>query len=133
MPIAEDYYKPIIAGGAFNSSYIQYESKGDRGKNLSIEEYLNMIRPYLSDIINDHKTCGLVRYHSGNKTWAEETSSEWKIQLTMAINFISFKNSDETGTMHTKSTNVEIMMGSETDEIIEDLFESFLEKYQEGL
>ena len=35
--------------------------------------------------------------------------------------------------MHTKSNNVEIMMGSETDKIIEDLFESFLQKYQEGL
>ena len=35
--------------------------------------------------------------------------------------------------MHTKSNNVEIMMGSETDEIIEDLFESFLQKYHEGL
>ena len=35
--------------------------------------------------------------------------------------------------MHTKSNNVEIMTGSETDEIIEDLFESFLQKYQEGL
>ena len=35
--------------------------------------------------------------------------------------------------MHTKSNNVEIMMGSETDEIIEDLFESFFQKYQEGL
>ena len=35
--------------------------------------------------------------------------------------------------MHTKSNNVEIMMGSETDEIIEELFEPFLQKYQEGL
>ena len=35
--------------------------------------------------------------------------------------------------MHTKSNNVKIMMGSETDEIIEDLFESFLQKYQEAL
>ena len=35
--------------------------------------------------------------------------------------------------MHTESNNVEIMMGSETDEIIEKLFESFLQKYQEGL
>ena len=35
--------------------------------------------------------------------------------------------------MNTKSNNVEIMIGSETDEIIEDLFESFLQKYQEGL
>ena len=91
-----------------------------------------MIRPYLSNIINDHKTHGLVRYHSGNKTWVEETPSEWKIQLTMAINFISSKGSDEIRTMHTKSNIVEIMMGSEKNEIIEDL-ESFLQKYQEGL
>ena len=123
----------LITRGAFNSSYIQYESKGDKGKNLSIKECLNMIKPYLSDIINDHKNHGLVRYHSGNKTWAEETSSEWNIQLTMAINFISSKDSDETPTMHTKSNNVEIMMGSETDDIIEDLFETFLQMYQEGL
>ena len=33
--------------------------------------------------------------------------------------------------MHTKSINVEIMIGSETDEIIEDLFQAFLQKYQE--
>ena len=51
----------------------------------------------------------------------------------MAINFISSKDSDETRTMHTKSNNAEIMIGSETDEIIEDLFETFLQKYQEGL
>ena len=133
MSIDEDYFKPIIARGVLNSSYIQYESNREKGKNLSIKEYLNMIKPYLSDIINNHKTCGLVRYHSGNKTWVEETSSEWKIQLTMAINFISSKDSDETRTMHTKSNNVEIMMGSETDEIIKDLFEFFLQKYQEGL
>ena len=122
MSIDEDYYKPRITKGYINSSYIQYESKGDKGKNLSIKKYLNMIRPYLSDIINDHKTHGLVRYHSGNKTWVEETPSEWKIQLTMAINFTSSKDSEETRTMHTKSNNLKIMMGSETDGIIEELF-----------
>ena len=84
-------------------------------------------------MINDHKAYGLVRYHSGNKTWVEETPSEWKIQLIMAINFIPFKDSDETRTMHTKSNNVEIMMGSETNEIVKELFKSFLQKYQEGL
>ena len=51
----------------------------------------------------------------------------------MAINFISSKDSDETRTMRTKSNNVEIMMGSETDEIIEELFKSFLQKYQKRL
>ena len=55
------YYKPFISRGALNGSYIQYESKGDKGKKLSIKEYLNFIKPYLSDIINDHKTRGLVR------------------------------------------------------------------------
>ena len=133
LPIDEDYYKPIITKGTFNNNYIRYESKGDKGKNLPIKKYLSMIRPYLSDIINDHKTRGLVRYHSGNKTWVEEAPSAWKMQLTMTINFISSKDSDETRTMHTKSNNVEIMMCSETGEIIEELFKSFLQKYQEGL
>ena len=32
--------------------------------------------------------------------------------------------------MHAKSNNVEIMMGSETNEIIEELFKSFLQRYQ---
>ena len=121
-----DYYKPIITKGAFNNNYIQYESKGDKGKNLSIKKYLNMIRPYLSGIINNHKTQGKWRIHSGNKIIEHKTQSEWKIQLTMAVNFISSKDSDEIRTMHTKSNNVEIMMGSETDEIIEELFNSFL-------
>ena len=35
--------------------------------------------------------------------------------------------------MHTKSYNVEIMVGSEIDEIIEDLFKSLLQRYQKGL
>ena len=83
MSIDEDYYKPIIAKGTFNSSYIQCESKGDKRKNLSIKKYLNTIRPYLSDIINDHKTHGLVIYHSGTKTWLEKAPSEKKIQLTI--------------------------------------------------
>ena len=51
----------------------------------------------------------------------------------MSINFISFKDSDETRNMHTKSNNIEIMVGSETDEIIEELFKSLLQRYQEGL
>ena len=35
--------------------------------------------------------------------------------------------------MHTKGNNVEIMVSSKTNEIIMDLFVSFLQKYQEGL
>ena len=96
MSIDEDYYKPIIVKSAFDDNYIQHESKRDKGKNLSIKKYLKMIMPYLINIINEPKTHGLARYHSGSKSWPEGTSSEWKIQLTMAINFISSKDSDET-------------------------------------
>ena len=41
-----------------------------------------------------------------------------EIQLTMAINFISSKDSGETRNMHTKSDNIEIIMSSETNVII---------------
>ena len=51
----------------------------------------------------------------------------------MSINFISHKDSNETLSMQTKSDNVQIMMSSETDEIIEELLKSLLQKYQEGL
>ena len=97
------------------------------------KKYLNMIRPYLSDIINNHKTQGKWRIQSGNKIKKHKTQGEREIQLTMAINLISSKDSDETPTIDTKSNNVEIMKGSETYEIIEELFKSFLQNYQEGL
>ena len=50
------------------------------------------------------------------------------------INFISLKpGSDETHIMHTRSDNEEFMNGSDTDEIIKELFEPFLQKYEENL
>ena len=84
----EDYFKPIRIGNAFSNNYIKYESNGDKDKILSIKEYLDMIRQYLRDIINDQKTQG-----------------EWKIQLTIDIHFISSKDSNETCAMHTNSDN----------------------------
>ena len=85
-----------------------------------------MIRPYLSDMINNHKAHGKSKVHSGNKVIDYETPGEWKTQLTMKINFVSSKNdSHEIRTMRTKSDNVHILMVSKTDEITEELFESF--------
>ena len=50
------------------------------------------------------------------------------------INFISLKpGSDETRIMHTRSDHEEFMNGSDTDEVIKLLFESFLQKYEENL
>ena len=72
----EDHYKPIKTKSAFNANYIEYESKGVKDKNLSPREYLDIIRPFLSNMISDHKT-----------------TIEWKIQLIMQINFISHSDS----------------------------------------
>ena len=46
-----DYYKPLRIHNAFNSNYTKYESEGNRNKSSSIEEYLNKIRPFLSNMI----------------------------------------------------------------------------------
>ena len=43
----------------------------------------------------------------------------WKIQLTIAINFISSKGNDEGRVMHSKSDNTEIMINDEEDEFRE--------------
>ena len=59
---------------------------------------------------------------------------ERKVQLTIEINFISLKpGSDETRVMYTRSKNIEIMFGDDKDDIIEQLFESLLKKYEENL
>ena len=74
-----------------------------------------MIIPYLRDVINTHKTPKNLKVHSRDEVINYETQfGEWKIQLTMQINFISSKDSREIRTMHTKSDNTEIMMASET-------------------
>ena len=51
----EECYRPIKINGAFDDNYIEYQIKGNKHKILSIKEYLNITKPYLSNIINDHK------------------------------------------------------------------------------
>ena len=67
LPINEDYYKPTRNNSAFSNNHIEYESKGDKNKILLIIKYLNIIKSCLSDIIiNNHKTQGEWKVHSGN-------------------------------------------------------------------
>ena len=108
-------YKPTLVKSGYNNNYIQYESRGDN--ILTVEEYLALIEPYLIELINYYKNKG-----------------EWKIQLTAQINFISLRlDSTETGVMHTRSDNEELMNASDTDDIIKELFKSLLQRYQENL
>ena len=100
-----DYYKPVRVRNFWSRNYIEYESKGGRNKTLSIEEYVNKIRPHLKDIIKDFKK-----------------SDMWEIQLTIAINLISSKETNEEHVVHSKSDNIEIMINDKVDEVMEELF-----------
>ena len=91
----------------WSNNYIEYESNGDGNKTLSVEEYLNEIRPYLKDIINNLKK-----------------SDTCKIQLTIANNFFSSIDNGEERLMHSESDNIEIMISNEEDEVIKELFDS---------
>ena len=100
----EIYYKPVREGNFWSSNYIEYESKGDRNKRLSVEDCLNKIRLYLKDISNLRK------------------SDTCKTQLVIAINFKSSKDNDKECVMHYKNDNIEIMINDKADELIEELF-----------
>ena len=81
--VDEDYYKPIKTKSAFNGNYIDYESKGDKDKNLSPKEYLDMIRPYISDMINDDKTRTMhTKSHDIEIMWVTK-------QMTLSKNFLN--------------------------------------------
>ena len=111
----------------FNMKTSEIKTKIYQAKNILILSDL-----YLSDIINNCKTQGEWKTHSGNIIADYKSQGNWKILLTIAIKFISSKDSSETRNMHSKS-DIEIMMGSETDEIIEELFEFLLKGYHEEL
>ena len=95
----ENYYKPVRVNNFWSNNYSEYNSNCDRNKTLSVEEYLDKVRPYLKYIINDLKQ-----------------SDTWKIQLTITLNFISSKDdNDEERVTHSKSDNIEIMISDGTD------------------
>ena len=110
----DNYYKPILVKSSFKNNYKYYESRGDKDK---VKQYLYKIMPCLSDLINDHKAI-------------RNESKEWKIEITMHVNFISSKDSGETRTIFVWNDNEEIRLGNETDDIIKELFKSFLNNYQ---
>ena len=80
------------------------------------DDYFNIIRPYVKSMIDNHKAHG-----------------EWKTQLAMQIKFVSSLATDKFRIIYTQSDNVETLIGTETDDVINELFKSFFQKYQEGL
>ena len=110
----DDHYKLALVKSSFKNNYEYYEIRGNKDKKLSIKQYLYMIIPYLVELINKKKN----------------NSSEYKIQLSMGINFMSINDKERTRTFHVKSDSKEIILDNDTNDIINELIESFFHKYQ---
>ena len=123
-----DYYKPIKTDDGFarrRSNYIEYMSRRDRYKNLSPKEYLDMIRPYLADLIDCHK--------STTELNNNDKRGDWKIQLVIQNKCISTKNFKDTRNVYSASKPVELFMGVDTNDAIDRLFDTLLKRFQKAI
>ena len=117
-----------------------------------------MIKPGLRDLIKKHKPIEILNNNTdnnkNNNTNNNDTDNtnntdnndnninntsnnnnntdrgEWKIMLRMYIKCISIKIFNETLTMHSKSRQVEVYMGSDTENVIDTLFNTLLQNFQ---
>ena len=89
-----NHYEPEKINGSFNDKYIEYKSEGN--ENTSTNQYIEKIRAYLGNMIN-----------------CPGESGEWKVHLTMNINFMSLKDSGVSQPMQSKCDNIEIIIGDD--------------------
>ena len=87
-----------------------------KNSNLTLDEYLNKIKTFLKNIIIDL-----------------QSSDTWKIQLTIAINFISSKDVKEELKMHSNNNNITFTSCNDASEAVNKLFESLCSRYQDNL
>ena len=88
-----------------------------------------MIRPYLRNLINDHKPTMELTNKANNSVTKR---GEWRFQLVMQNNCIYSKSFEDTRTIYSASKSVEVFMGSNTDNIIDKIFDTILQRFQEA-
>ena len=84
-----------------------------------------MIRPYLRDLINDHKLMELNNNNSNNNN---NNRAEWKIELIIKNNFVSVKEFEDTRAIYSTSKPLKIFMGNNKENIIDTLFNAILNR-----
>ena len=132
-----DYYKPKVFDTGFAgevNNYIKYISERDTDEKLSPREYLNMTNRHkpierLNNNNNNNNADTNNIYDNNNNNNNNTDRREWKIVLRMYIKCFSTKSFDETCTMHPKSKQVEFYMGSDTENVINTLFNTFLQNF----
>ena len=84
-------------------------------KNLSLNEYLKKVKPYLRNI-----TINLQNYDA------------CKIQLTTAINFASPEDAKGEPAMHSNSSNIKFATYSDANDLIDKLFKPLCSIYKKN-
>ena len=109
-----DYYKPILTRESFNGKYQYYELRGEIYKNSSLKQYISTITPEIAELIRNKST----------------NQNEQKMQLTMNINFMHTTDPNKNRNFYVKSDNVQIRPGSNINDALIKLLESFSNNYQ---
>ena len=110
----DNYYAPVVSSSLFNNGYQRYHLRGDGMRNMSVNEYLNEIEPYLRQLIDVNKVY------------------EQKLQLD--IRFTMVHVDDKRRITHfSRSDNIICIPSSDTNEILNELLTSLYEKHQEDL
>ena len=107
----EDDHEPRGVSSFWNDTYTEYESNGDKYRNLSHDEYLNKIKTYLRNIITHL-----------------QSFDACKIRLTIAINFIFLNDTEEEPVMHASSGNVNFTPCSDANDVIDRNFRNINER-----
>ena len=108
----DEYYEPELC--ALERNYERYRRNGDRDKELSLNEYLNTIRPNVNELITKKKM------------------NERKVQLPISIIFLNYIT-DDTAEKYVLSDNIIIRPTDDTNEITTNLYNTLLHRYQETL
>ena len=87
-----------------------------KNSNLSLDEHVSKIKPYLGNIITDLKNF-----------------DTWKIPLKIAINFISLKDVEEECVMHPRSDNIKFASYDDVNKVVDEILEKVVDEIFESL
>ena len=104
-------YNPTLLTS--NSHFKRYETKTD--KNTSIEQILDLVRPYIEDLINIHK------------------DGKHKVKLHMDIFYLTPDRDDIMYAYDVKTNMERIKLNHDTNNIIKNLFNFLMNEYYEKI
>ena len=104
----------MLAKESFDGNYQMYTCRGNRERTMYITEYLEKVKPYLIALIDEKKT------------------PSHKLQIVIAINLIHLTKSDRI-IFYVKSKNIECHLSDNSEDILNQLIDSFLEYFHDKL